>query len=258
MTIFLLAVVCLLVSGVFVRRNEAFGMDHSDPDDSANWRFGTWADGCYTNNRGEVMASFEQADSERLPKIAGIRKKTILYIGASRTISMSKAVKDKDVLFYGCGAAGFKWFFRKIYRKGSLHQPAYQVIRAFLRFHPTGCVIIDLGGNDLNNIEAYVGFYRELLEKYPDAQLHFLGVMPREVGDRLYGERMDFNQRLTEEFPDHAIDLFDKVYLSPGFITEDGTHYSKSLSRTVYQMVMNAIGREVIVNRRTGVVRCIS
>ena len=258
MAVLCLAFVWILAMCALIRTQDVFGKEQSDPDNGANWRCGTWADGCYTNNRGEVMASFEQADRERIPKIAGMRKKSILYIGASRTCSAEKAVKDKEVFFYGCGGAGFKWFFRRIYRSGMLHQPAYQVIRAFLRLRPAGYVIIDLGGNDLNNLEAYVGFYRELQEKYPDAHLYFLGVMPREVGDRLYGERFDFNQRLVEEFQDHAIDLFDKVYLSPGFITEDGTHYSKKLSRMIHQMVMHAIGREVIVNKKTGVVRTIS
>lgn len=227
-----------------------------DSEEKKNWRRGKWIDGCYFNKRGQKMASLEEADRAALPVIAGIRQKKILYIGSSRTAQMRREINDPEVLFYGCGGSGFRWFFVQLLtgEKGRVREPAYLVIRAFLTVHPQGCVIIDMGGNDLHNIEAYVGFYRDLLKRYPRATFYFQGILPRETGDPSNIKRRNFNLRMAEEFPRQAINLYDNVYAFPDFETIDGTHYSPLLNRRVYQMTMDAIGRKVNVNVDTGMV----
>ena len=212
-----------------------------------NWKRGTWVDGRYINRKGQVMADIREADMLPLPTIRGIMKKKILYVGSSRTYQASQAVDDPDVLFHWCGGSGFRWFFVPLRNHGKMRRPAYLMIRTFLAAHPDGTVIIEMGGNDLHNIEAYVGFYRELLARFPTATIWFKGILPREVGTPSNERRRAFNVRLQKEFPGHVINQYDEVYAYPDFGTIDGTHYSKELNRRIYQSMMNMIGRAVVV-----------
>ena len=218
------------------------------PAKTKGWHGGTWENGCYINDSGIVMERLESADKAKIPKLRGLGGKKILFIGASRTKRVSKAVTDSSVFFYGCGGAGFRWFFHP--RNGK--KPAYQVIRAFIKAHPHGTIIIDLGGNDVHNIEAYIGFYKQLIEKYPDVTFFFRGILPREIGDKSNARRLAFNEKLEEALPGHVINLFEKVYHMRGFKTVDGTHYPKRQNRKIYQMTMEKIGRKISVNLDTG------
>ena len=221
---------------------------YTDTTKSSEWQGGTWENGCYISKTGKVKASFKKADKAKLPKLKGLAHKKILFIGASRTKRVSKAVKDNGVFFYGCGGATFEWFFHKRRKR----KPAYLVIRAFIKAHPHGTVIIDLGGNDTHNIKAYIGFYQELIEKYPDVTFFFRGILPREVGDKTNADRLAFNEELKKWLPGHVINLFEKVYKMRGFRTVDGIHYPKRLNRKIYEMTMEKIGRYIHVDLSTG------
>lgn len=219
---------------------------------SQRWVNGVWVEGSYVNDKGETLATLEEADKKPLPKIKNNSDYKILYIGASRTKNMKKAVKDNKVFFYYAGGKGFKWLFNSCGKGKKKRYPAYLVIRSFLNANPKRTVIIDLGGNDLHNLSAYIGFYKDLLKNYPDTTFYFMGVLPRSKGNISNPVRRMFDMRLETEFPDNTINLFDKVYKLKGFKTVDGTHYGKRQNRIVYQMVMNAIGRKVKVNLNTG------
>ena len=221
---------------------------YTDTTKSDEWQCGTWENGCYISRTGKVKASFKKSDKAKLPKLKGLANKRILFIGASRTKRVSKAVKDNAVFFYGCGGATFRWFFQKRRKR----KPAYLIIRAFIKAHPHGIVIIDMGGNDTHNIKAYIGFYRELIEKYPDVTFFFRGILPREVGDKTNANRLAFNEELEKWFPGHVINLFEKVYRMRGFRTVDGIHYPKRLNRKIYEMTMEKIGRDIHVDLSTG------
>ena len=215
---------------------------------NSGWEGGTWENGRYINSEGKVKAKISTADKAKLPKLSGLQNKKILFIGASRTYRTSKAVKDSSVYFYGCGGATFKWFFQKRRKK----KPAYLVIRAFIKAHPRGTVIIDLGGNDLSNINAYIGFYRELIRKYPKVTFYFRGILPRSKDNKSNVSRKKFNRKLEEALPGHVINLYDKVYKMSGFKTVDGIHYPKKQNRRIYEWTMAEIGRYVSVNLSTG------
>jgi hypothetical protein len=126
------------------------------------------------------------------------------------------------------------------------------VIRAYLKARPAGTVIIEMAGNDYNNFEIYVGFYKELMRRYPAATFYFKVCMPREIGNIKNGERLEFNKKFAREFPEQTIDLFEEIYMLPGFMTIDGTHYAKRLYRRIYQMTMDEIGRKVVVDMSNG------
>ena len=219
---------------------------------AAEWMGGTWEGTCYINEQGNIMADLKQENQEPLIRMKGLGKKSILYIGASHTERTKHAVKDPDVFFYGSPSACFRWFFYPRMYLGKRVLPAYQVIRAFLKARPAGTVIIDMGGNDFKNVDIYIGFYRELLRRYPRATFYFKVCMPRELGNSTNGDRMEFNKKLAAEFPEQTIDLFERIYSLPNFMTIDGVHYAKRLYRRIYQMTMDEIGRKVVVNVANG------
>ena len=224
----------------------------AEAEENMHWSDGTWKEECFYNGTGILMADLQAAMTQEVPKRAFLGKYPYLYIGASRTKNTARAVKDKKVYFYYCSGAGFRWFFLPIVRRTRTVVPALQMIRSYLEERPSGTVIIDLGGNDLTNIAAYIGFYRSLMNYYPCANFRFMGILPRAKGDPSNPARKAFNVRMSEEFPGQVIDLFDKVYHMSGFKTVDGVHYGKPLSRKVYKLVMNRLGRKIKINSKNG------
>jgi hypothetical protein len=219
------------------------------------WRKGTWKEDGYHNQDGELLADMSLALSCETDTVPNASSCPILYIGASRTKNTADAVKDKKVYFYYCGGAGFRWFFNPTFHYGRRIEPAFQVIRTYLARRPSGTVIIDLGGNDLSNIEAYVGFYRKLLSLYPEGKIWFMGVLPRKKGNATNSRRREFNMRLDRELPGHVINLYDWVYKQRDFKTKDGIHYYPRFSRKIYKKTMEKIGCKVTVNMKTGRVK---
>ena len=216
------------------------------------WQKGTWEEDGYHDAKGRLLADMELALSNTDSVAGGSADYPILYIGASRTANTADAVRDSSVFFYHCGGAGFRWFFNKTYHGGKGKEPALQVIRTYLAGRPDGTVIIDLGGNDLYNIKVYIGFYRQLISRYPQAHFWFMGILPRAKTCRTNRARRKFNLRLAKEFPGQVINLYDWVYRQPDFKTKDGIHYYRKLSRKIYKKTMEKIGRKVTVNPRTG------
>ena len=219
------------------------------------WKNGTWEEDGYHDAKGRLLANMELALSNTDSVAGESADYPILYIGASRTASAAYAVRDSKVFFYHCGGAGFWWFFNKTYRSGKGKEPALQVIRTYLAGRPDGTVIIDLGGNDLYNIKVYIGFYRQLISRYPEAHFWFMGILPRAKTNKTNRARRKFNLRLAKEFPGQVINLYDWVYRQSDFKTKDGIHYYRKFTRKIYKKTMEKIGRKVTVNPRTGKVR---
>lgn len=220
--------------------------------DGPAWNYGTWEDNCYYNGSGTALGDLDAVMMEDVLDIQILGRYPYLYIGASRTKNTARAVKDKKVFFYYCSGAGFYWFFNPIYKTSRIVIPALTIIRAYLYQRPSGTVVIDLGGNDVTNIEAYIGLYRSLMEYYPMADFRFMGILPRAKGDPTNNARKGFNLRLEEAFPWQVINLYSRVYRMPEFETVDGVHYGKKLSRKVYRLTMKALGRKIKVNLKNG------
>ena len=87
---------------------------------------------------------------------------------------------------------------------------------------------------------------------YPRVKFYFRGVPPRDIGDPKNGKRLEFNRRLESAVPGHVINLFEEIYTFPEFVTVDGAHFSEEVTRRIYQLTMDAIGRKVKVNVKNG------
>ena len=220
------------------------------------WENGKWENDSYYNGSGKLIGSFSHLMEMGLPKLKFNKKSAnYLYIGASRVTNADDAVKDPHTILYSCGGARIRWFFLPAWRFGIKRYPIILVIRAFLKMKPSGTVIIDMGGNDLSNVQAYIGLYRTLIRTFPRAKFYFMGVLPRAKEDPSNEERRNFNITLSEALPGHVIDLFDEVWNMPNFRTKDGIHYYKKQVRKVYKMMFAKIGRNITVESKKGTVK---
>lgn len=213
---------------------------------------GTWTGGTLVDGSGNILFSLQKALSRKLTgRKSGLAKYQYLYVGASRARDMKNSVSDSRTLFYPCAGAGFSWFFKKYNGKA----PAILKIRRYLKAVPDGTVLFDIGGNDQQNIDAYIGFYRDLIKTYPSARFFFIDLLPREA-DRAGGsqERKEFNLRMHEAFPGRCIILYDYVDSLPKYKTRDGTHYYRDQTRLIYQRILEQLGRRATVNQSNGVV----
>ena len=128
------------------------------------------------------------------------------------------------------------------------------MIRAYAKYHPGGTVIVDMGGNDIKNVEVYASFYKELMEKFPEVTFYFLMPFPYEIGAQDNADRLEFCQKVEDEVPGHVINVFEEIYTKVllRFPTFDGKHYTKLPVRISYEIVINKMGRSISVNRKTG------
>ena len=175
-----------------------------------------------------------------------------LYIVASRTQNTADSVIDPDVFFCSYSGCGISCMFERMVFPDEKKPAGLLLIDSFLRQQPCGTVLIDLGGNDVWNIKAYIGLYRTLIQRYPSATFRFISILPRESWSNQ--KREVFNSKLINALPSHVIDLYSFVLEHPRFETVDGTHYGPLLSRIVYENVMKLTGRNITVDLLTGVV----
>ena len=168
-----------------------------------------------------------------------------LFIGASRVSCAERAVRDPDVFFASYPGCGIRMMFRKTQSAEGFSYGGLKVIDSFLKQNSFGSVLIDLGGNDPRNIDAYISLYRTLVRRYPSARFWFVALLPREDGSN--AKRVKFNRRLV-------IDLYDFALYHPCFRTLDGIHYDTDLTRSIYEKMMCLTGRKICVDRETGAV----
>ena len=175
-----------------------------------------------------------------------------LHIGASRVRCAMNYVTDPDVYFAAYGGSRIRMMFRKTQTAGGIKPEGLKVIDDFLAYDPAGTVLIDMGGNDVRNCNAYISLYRTLIRKYPKAEFWFVGLLPREDGTN--AKRVKFNKKLKHAFPSRTIDLYQFALHSGIFGTVDGIHYGPELTRLVYERMMLMTGRRISVDIETGAV----
>lgn len=174
-----------------------------------------------------------------------LKKYKYLYVGASRTNRIRKGVKDSKTYFEAAPGAGSRWFGME--RDGK--QACLLTIRSYLDARPDGNVIIELGNNDVCNMDVYMHVYKRLIEAYPNAKIWFVDVLPGS-GSSVDGEKKNqyrqiFNDRLHQEFPDRCLGGYSYILQNSKFKTKDGTHYPTCVARKFYKYVMKKLGRNI-------------
>lgn len=195
-----------------------------------------WVSSRYVGKNG-VKVTGKVVQGRKLNKSGTIQKASqkdkYIFVGASHGVDMSVAVNSSDTIFIAKGGAGLSW----------LKKTAAPQLMSYLNKNPNYTVIIQLGGNDLENVEKYIQYYKNLMKKYPKTQFYFLENIP---GDGEYAltyknaAKKRYDKKLRAAFGDRCIEAY--AYMeSTGFRTVDGTHYVLEDIKRVYDHAIRVI-----------------
>lgn len=182
-----------------------------------------WVEGRYLGKRGNELAAKR------------------IFVGDSRTVGMRNTVNSSDTWLAAWGK-GYDWF----------DATARPELEKKLKKYPYSAVILNLGVNDLANVQLYADAYRALMNAFPQARFYFMSVNPVEeqflrkngFGGREPESIAAFNEVMKELFGSRYIDthtwLLEKEYvmdLPEGHGTVDGLHYTSQVYEFIYQYV---------------------
>lgn len=198
----------------------------------------------YFSDQGVMQKDLWIGD-KLLGKKGVLQKAKRIFVGDSRTVGLQKAVKSSDIYIAKWGQ-GYDWF----------SQDGRSRLEKTLKDYPCSAVIINLGVNDMGNVESYVRDYQELQADYPRARFYFMSLNPVEesfLRANGYGGRDNasievFNDRMKQVFGIFYLDTYhwmiDQEYvldLPHGHGTTDGLHYID----IVYQMLYGYVTARV-------------
>lgn len=172
-------------------------------------------------------AQFAQSVSDTTPH-------EFLFVGDSRTVGMREAVNkeysDDTCSYIAKEGEGYYWF----------KNTGLPELEAALDAEPEKTVILNLGVNDVNNAEKYIGCYTDLFERYSDTSFYIMSVNPvnDNKGLSVNNEQIEaFNDAMMEAFPNRYLNCYR--YLTTGeWSTVDGLHYTEETYRTIHHYVI--------------------
>lgn len=180
-----------------------------------------------------------------LGKKGVLQKAKRIFVGDSRTVGLQAAVDNSDIYIAKWGQ-GYDWF----------SQTGRNRLEKELAEYPCSAVILNLGVNDMGNVESYVREYQELQADYPKARFYFMSLNPVEetfLRASGYSGRDNasievFNDRMKQVFGSFYINTYDWMIeqeyvldLPHGHGTTDGLHYID----IVYQMLYGYVTAKV-------------
>ena len=163
-----------------------------------------------------------------------------IFIGDSRTTGMNDAVHMElmdDTFVVAKNDAGYEWYMKE----GS------SIVYDIRCDHPEytkWIYIINLGINDLNNIDNYKSLYRELTY---EAIVYYETINPTDdnVGKIQCSQIEEFNKSLRYYMPDEDyINSYEYLLKVSGFEftkKNDGINYNEKTYKTLYDFIMMAI-----------------
>lgn len=161
---------------------------------------------------------------------------SLIFVGDSRTAGMKNAVlgstPDDQCQFIAKDGEGLAWF----QSTGSLE------LDAVLKEAPDSTVVLNLGVNDLLEIDAYIAYYPQLFASYPDAAFYLMSVNPVTDDCQVVSNQAidEFNQKIKAAFPDQYLDVYNFL-LTGDFSTVDGLHYTDSTYSSIHYYVTNRL-----------------
>lgn len=178
-----------------------------------------------------------------------------VYIGDSRTVGMSNALKYNGVyteneFFVAKVGKGYNWFIDEALNKVA------DILNNNSNIDDWN-IIINLGINDLHNVNKYINKYNEIINnEYSDYTLYFVSVNP--VDEKLCSSIdnnsiEEFNEKIKNNVDCTYIDTFDIVKNS--MVTKDGLHYSNNTYINIYEYINTKIYEIKKINTRSLVVK---
>ncbi len=179
---------------------------------------------------------------------AAVTEHRIIWVGDSRTLGLQDALhkteRVDDDLFVGKVGEGIHWF----------QEEGISQMDEAIRENPNLPVVLNLGVNDPQLVDEYIGTYKEVFKAYPDSTFYILSVNPLDeeflLEDGLVEEAVfedinslnvaKMNVKLKEEFASRYID--SASYLkSDGFDTVDGLHFSTETYLKIHDFVVKEL-----------------
>lgn len=184
-------------------------------------------DGYYLNASGRKVIKVFQGD--------------YIFVGDSRVAGMEISVPSSKVRFIAEVGMGYDW----------LKSTGGVQLQYNLKANPNVKVILALGINDMDNISSYISYYKSLIKKYPKTEFYVLSVNPVETrADLTFGsynlacdmpaQILAFNQKLHQAFSAIYINSYEYM-MENGFETFDGTHYTVSVYKDLYNYIIQTI-----------------
>lgn len=154
--------------------------------------------------------------------------KVIYFIGDSRTVGLEQSLTDEEksnLIFIAEVGVGYNWL------------TSDTIAKEIEAIEPGSRVVVNLGVNDLYNVEKYVQYY-ELLEER-GLEIYYMSVNPVIDGCcNASNEEIDeFNSYFQEK--ERYVDTnhsFDGCW-----IQRDGLHYTKEGYRVIYERLMEVL-----------------
>lgn len=153
----------------------------------------------------------------------------LIFIGDSRTVAMRDAVNDNSI--WSCKVAmGYDWM------SGTGVPQIEDEIDEYTS------VIILMGVNDVTNINHYVDYINAKANEWSGlgAKTYFVSVGPVEHDNYTSNPQIEsFNSEMEENLVGVSyIDIYSWM-TEEGFSTLDGIHYPDSISRDIYEYILD-------------------
>lgn len=196
----------------------------------------SWVGNSYVGKNGAMVVN-KTVNGRKIDKSGEIKNPaktdTCIFVGASRVVDMSIAVKGTETIFLAKGGEGYKW----------LKDCAAGRLNKYLKKNPRCTVIFMLGNNDPSKANQYIKYYRNLMKKYPKASFYFVNALPKSSEQiEVRKDREIFNQKMAAAFGSRCISA-EEYLKSKGRLYDmvDGTHYYARTSRLLYQYIMKQV-----------------
>lgn len=107
-------------------------------------------------------------------------------------------------------------------------------------------IAVNLGVNDIYNLNNYIKKYKELAEgDWKDSNIYIVSVNPTKGSyDNLNKDIDNFNEKMKNSFEGYANIKYcdtNKLLKETGFETSDGLHYNNSTSKKIYEEIKRCI-----------------
>lgn len=175
----------------------------------------------------ESVTRTKTAVTLKKPYTAEPDRRTDIWVGDSRTVHLRR-YEDIDTI--AKSGEGYKYLSANMEKICSSRNAN---------------IILNLGVNDLKNIDKYIKAYNEIYERTKGSCTVYVMTVNPCRGER-YGYRepiiTDFNNRLKSEL-DEGIEIIDccRYLRSSGFDSPDGLHYSPDTCTKIYRYVCGEI-----------------
>lgn len=162
-----------------------------------------------------------------------------IFIGDSRTVGMKNALGDtvKNTGWICEVGKGYSWFV----------SDAIPSLNSVINKNRKYNIIINLGVNDLDNIDKYIGYYNKMSSdsKYRNTKIIIVSVNPIDEtkfsGNNVTNQKIkDFNKQLKNGLRAKIkyCNTYSKIQ-NDLKTADDGLHYSNETSKKIYNLIVD-------------------